>query len=204
MTSRYKNIRLKIGTEATLELIAEERADALILAMGGMPVIPKLTFQDESKVIWVGNIDNDNVLVGNNVLIAGAGLTGCETALRFLQSGRKVALIDALPREELGSGSSPINAYALFNVLAEYNLDLRTQTKLVDVTKDYAIVLEDGKEEALVFDTIVLSLGTQVDMESINRLRYSVAECYLVGNCRGRSNTVWNATTRAFDAAMAV
>ena len=130
------------------ELIAEERADALILAMGGMPVIPKLTFQDESKVMWVGNIDNDNVRIGNNVLIAGAGMTGCETALRFLQSGRKVTLIDALPREELGSGSSPINAYALFNILAEYNnLDLRTQTKLVDVTKDYAIVVKDGKEE---------------------------------------------------------
>jgi 2,4-dienoyl-CoA reductase-like NADH-dependent reductase (Old Yellow Enzyme family)/thioredoxin reductase len=204
MTSRHKNISLKIGTEATLELIAEERADALILAMGGVPVIPKLTFQDESKVIWVGNVDNDNVQVGNNILIAGAGLTGCETALRFLQSGKKVTLIDALPREELGSGSSQINAYALFNILAEYNIDLRTQTKLVDVTKDYAIVIKDGKEEALVFDTVVLSLGTQVDTESINRLRSSVAECYIVGDCSGKSNTVWNATTSAFDAAMAI
>jgi 2,4-dienoyl-CoA reductase-like NADH-dependent reductase (Old Yellow Enzyme family)/thioredoxin reductase len=204
MASRHKNIRLKMGAEATLKLVAEEEADALILAMGATPVIPKLTFQDESKVIWVGNVDNDNVRVGNNVLIAGAGLTGCETALRFLQSGRKVTLIDALPREELGSGSSPINAYALFNILAEYNLDLRTQTKLVDVTKDYAIVIKDAKEEALVFDTVVLSLGIHVDTESINRLRTAVAECYIVGNCSGKSNTVWNATTSAFDAAMAV
>jgi pyruvate/2-oxoglutarate dehydrogenase complex dihydrolipoamide dehydrogenase (E3) component len=187
-----------------LELIAEERADALILAMGGTPVIPKLTLQDESRVIWAGNLDNDNIHVGNNVLIAGAGLTGCETALRFLRSGKKVTLIDALPREELGSASSQINAYALFNILAEYNLDFRTQTKLVDVTKEYAIVIKDGKEEALGFDTVVLSLGTQVDVEFINRLRSSVAECYIVGNCSGKSNTVWNATTSAFDAAMAV
>jgi 2,4-dienoyl-CoA reductase-like NADH-dependent reductase (Old Yellow Enzyme family)/thioredoxin reductase len=204
MTSRHKNIRLKIGTEATLELVAEERADALILAIGGMPVIPKFTFQDESKVVWVGNLDSDNTQVGDNVLIAGAGLTGCETALRFLQSGKKVTLIDALPREELGSGSSPINAYALFNILAEYSLDFRTQTTLVDVTKDYVIVLKDGKEEALVFDTVVLSLGTQVDAQCINRLRSSVAECYIVGSCSGKANTVWNATTSAFDAAMAV
>jgi NADPH-dependent 2,4-dienoyl-CoA reductase/sulfur reductase-like enzyme len=204
MTSRHRNISLKIGTEATLELIAEERADALILAMGGMPVIPKFTFQDKSKVIWVGSLDSDNTQVGDNVLIAGAGLTGCETALRFLQSGKKVTLIDALPREELGSGSSPINAYALFNILAEYSLDFRTQTKLADVTKDYVIVIKDGKEEALVFDTVVLSLGTQVDAQCINRLRSSVAECYIAGNCSGKSNTVWNATTSAFDAAMAV
>ncbi|MBP1625435.1 MAG: NADH-flavin oxidoreductase, Old yellow enzyme family, partial [Acidobacteria bacterium] len=204
MTGRDKNIRLETGTEATSELIAEEKADALILAVGGNPVIPKFTLQDASKVIWVGNLDNGNIQVGDTVLIAGAGLTGCETALRFLQSGRKVTLIDALPREELASGSSPINAYALFNMLAEYNLDFRTQTKLVDVTKDCAIVIKDGKEEALVFDTVVLSLGTQIDAECINRLRSSVAECYVAGTCGGKSNTVWNATTSAFDAAMAV
>ncbi len=204
MTRCYQNISFNMGTEATLELIAEQRADALILAMGGVPVIPKLTFQDESRVIWVGDVDNDNVQVGNNILIAGAGLTGCEAALRFLQSGKKVTLIDALPREKLGSGSSPINAYALFNILAEYNLDLRTQTKLVDVTQDYAIVVQDGKEEGLAFDTVILSLGTKVDTESINRLKSAVAECYIVGSCSGRSYTVWNATTSAFDAAMAV
>ena len=171
MTAGNKNIKLRIATEATLELIAEEKPDALILAMGGSPVIPKLTCQDASKVIWVGDIDNGNVQVGNNVLIAGAGLTGCETALRFLQSGRKVTLIDALPREELGSGSSPINAYALFNILAESNVDLRTQTKLMDVTPDYAVVVKDGKQERLAFDTLVLSLGTRVDTEAINRFR---------------------------------
>jgi 2,4-dienoyl-CoA reductase-like NADH-dependent reductase (Old Yellow Enzyme family)/thioredoxin reductase len=204
MTGRLRNINVKIGTEATAERIAEEKADALILAMGGTPVIPKLACRDESKVIWVGDIDNDGVKVGNSVLIVGAGLTGCETALRFLQSGRKVTMIDALPREELGSGSSPINAYALFNILADYNLDLRTQTRLMDVTKDYATVLNNGKEEALAFDTVVLSMGTQVDWGSINRLRASVAECYIVGNCNGKSNTVWNATTSAFDAAMAI
>jgi 2,4-dienoyl-CoA reductase-like NADH-dependent reductase (Old Yellow Enzyme family)/thioredoxin reductase len=204
MTRRHKSISLRIGTEATLELIAEERADALILAMGGAPVIPKLTFQDASKVLWVGDVDSDRVQVGNNVLIAGAGLTGCEAALKFLQSGKKVTLIDALPREKLGAGSLPINAYALFNILAENNVDLRTQTKLVDVTQDHAIVVSDGKEEGLAFDTVVLSLGTKVDTESINRLRPSVAECYIVGDCNGRSDTVWNATTSAFDAAMAI
>jgi 2,4-dienoyl-CoA reductase-like NADH-dependent reductase (Old Yellow Enzyme family)/thioredoxin reductase len=202
--TRNKNVRLRIGTEATLKLVAEEKADALILAMGAIAVIPKLTYLDRSRVIWVGDVDNGNVKIGNNVLIAGAGLTGCEAALRFLQSGKKVILIDALPKEELGSGSSPINAYAIFNMLAEYNVDLRTQTKLIDVTQDYAIVVRDGREEGLVFDTLVLSLGTEVDTEAIDRFRTAAAECYVVGTSNGRAGTVWNATTSAFDAAMAV
>jgi len=195
---------VRIATEATWKLIAEEDAEALILAMGGSPVIPKLAYQDASRVVWVGDVDNGNVKVGDNIWIAGAGLTGCEAALRFLQTGKKVTLIDALPREQLGSGSSPINAYALFNILEEFHVDLRTGTKLVDVTQDYAIVVKEGREERLAFDTVILSLGTKVDTDSINQLRTAVAECHVVGNSNGRSGTVWNATTSAFDAAMAV
>jgi 2,4-dienoyl-CoA reductase-like NADH-dependent reductase (Old Yellow Enzyme family)/thioredoxin reductase len=204
MTERAKNISVRIATEATPGHIADENADALILAIGGVPVIPELTYQDESKVLWVGDIDSGDVRIGENILIAGAGLTGCEAALRFLQSGKKVTLIDLLPKEELGSGSSPINAYALFNTLAEYNLDLRTHTKLVDVTTDYAIVVKDGREEGLAFDTVILSMGIKVNTEVINQLRTAVSECYVVGNSNGKSGTVWNATTSAFDAAMAV
>jgi 2,4-dienoyl-CoA reductase-like NADH-dependent reductase (Old Yellow Enzyme family)/thioredoxin reductase len=204
MTTRNKNIHLKIATEATLELIDEEKADALILAMGGSPIIPRLSCQDASRIIWVGDVDNGNVRVGDKVLIAGAGLTGCEAALRFHQSGKKVTLIDALPREQLGSGSSPINAYALFNILAESDVDIRTQTKLADVTQDCAVLVKNGREEKLAFDTVVLSLGTKVDTGAIARLRTAAAECYIVGNSNGKSGTVWNATTSAFDAAMAV
>jgi 2,4-dienoyl-CoA reductase-like NADH-dependent reductase (Old Yellow Enzyme family)/thioredoxin reductase len=204
MTTRNKNINLRMASEATPELISEEDPDALILATGASPVIPKLTYQDASRVIWVGDIDSGNVRVGNKVLIVGAGLTGCETALRFLRSGRNVTLIDALPREELGSGSSPINAYALFNVLAESNVDLKTQTKLIDVEPDYALVVKNGRQEQLTYDTVILSLGSRVDAEANSRLKTAVAECYIVGNGNGISGTVWNATTSAFDAAMII
>jgi len=74
----------------------------------------------------------------------------------------------------------------------------------MDVTQDYAIVVKDGREEGLVFDTLILSLGTKVDTEAIEQLRTAVAECYVVGSCNGRSSTVWNATTSALDAAMAI
>jgi pyruvate/2-oxoglutarate dehydrogenase complex dihydrolipoamide dehydrogenase (E3) component len=205
MTRRHRNIDLRVGTEATPALISGEKADAMILAVGGKPVIPDLTCQDTSRVVWVGAIDRNNVRIGDHILIAGAGLTGCETALRFLLSGKKVTLIDILPRNELGAGSSPINAYALFNILDEYDaLEFRTATGLVDVTPDYAVLTSDGKEEKRVFDTIILSLGTTVDTDAINPLRSVVAECYVVGNSNGKSGTVWNAVTSAYDAAMVI
>ena len=43
MMGQYANIDVRLSTEATRELIARENADALIMAVGAAPNIPKLT-----------------------------------------------------------------------------------------------------------------------------------------------------------------
>jgi NADPH-dependent 2,4-dienoyl-CoA reductase/sulfur reductase-like enzyme len=206
MTEQCPNIDVRLSTEATPEMIAEENPDALIIAVGAAPSIPKLTCQDNSKVIWVGDLEKEDIRIGKNVLIAGAGLTGCETALKFLQAGKTVTLIDALPREKLGTGSSPINAYALFDILESLKVDLRPETRLIDVTKDYAVIKENNIEQNLAFDTVILALGRKANAnyEIIRQLRDAVTESYVVGDSNDRDGALWNATTSAFDAAMAV
>jgi 2,4-dienoyl-CoA reductase-like NADH-dependent reductase (Old Yellow Enzyme family)/thioredoxin reductase len=206
MTTQYANIDVRLSIEATPELIVKENADALIIAIGAPPNIPKLTYQDKSKVIWVGDIDKENIHIGENILIAGAGLTGCETALTFLQADKAVTLIDILPREKLGTGSSPINAYALFEILEKHNVDLMPETELIDVTKDYVVIKKNNKEENLLFDTVILALGVKpnANYEIIRQLMATVTESYVVGDSNDSQGTLWNATTSAFDAAMAI
>ncbi|NLO96846.1 MAG: FAD-dependent oxidoreductase [Peptococcaceae bacterium] len=204
MATHNKNITIKLSTKATPEIIAGENADALILAMGSTPIIPKLTYKDESKVVWVGDVGTGKAQVGNNIIIVGAGMTGCETALRLLQLGKKVTLIDSLPKEKIAAGSSLINTYALFQLLNEYQYDLWTKTKLVDVTEDYVIIAAKGKEEKLVFDTVVLSMGSKPNLEKVDQFKEIVPEYYIVGDCNGNQGTLFNAVTSAFDAAMAI
>ncbi|MBN2041439.1 MAG: FAD-dependent oxidoreductase [Spirochaetes bacterium] len=201
MTKGNKNISLRLSTEVTPEIIDSEKPDALIIATGSIPVVPGLTCSNKSRVILAGDIDNPDAKIGDSILIAGAGLTGCETALKFLMQGKKVTLIDALPQEKIGTGSSPINAYAIFGMLEEYKVDLRCETKLIDVTDDHSILLNNGKEEKLLSDTVIIALGTYADLEAVNRLKNTVAECYIVGDSNGAQG-LWNATTSAFDAAM--
>ena len=206
MTLQYANIDVRLSTEATSERIAKENPDALIIAVGAAPNIPKLTCRDKARVVWVGDLEGNNVHIGRNILVAGAGLVGCETALKLLQAGKSVTLIDLLPREKLGTGSSPINAYALFDILEQHSVDFSPETELMDVTEDHAVIKRHGREERLVFDTVVLALGIKANAndEIIRKLRGVVAETYVVGDCNGKQGTLWNATTSAFDAAMAV
>jgi NADPH-dependent 2,4-dienoyl-CoA reductase/sulfur reductase-like enzyme len=206
MTGKYPNIDVRLSTEATPALIAKENPDALVIAIGAAPNIPKLTCQDRSIVIWVGDMDGDNVHIGKNILVAGAGLVGCETALKFVQAGKTVTLIDLLSREKLGMGSSPINAYALFDILEQHNVNFSPETELMDVTDDHAVIKRNGREERLVFDTVVLALGIKANANDgiVRKLRAAVAETYVVGDGNGKQGTLWNATTSAFDAAMVV
>ncbi len=206
MAEQHRNIDVRLSIEATPELIAGDQADALIIAIGATPNIPELTYQDKSKVIWVGDIDKDNIYIGKNIIIIGAGLTGCETALKFLQAGKTVTLIDVLPREKLGTDSSPINAYALLDILEKHNVDLRPETELMDVTKDYVVIKKNNKEENLVFETAILALGIKpnANYEIIRPLRAIVTESYVVGDSNNKLGGLWNATTSAFDAAMAI
>lgn len=206
MTEQNVNIDIRLSTEATPELIEKENPDALIIAIGAVPYIPELTCMDKSKVIWVGDIEREKINIGDNILIVGAGLTGCETALKYLQAGKSVTLIDALPRKQLGLGTSPINAYYLFDVLEEHKVDLCPETKLIDITKEYVAIERDNKQENLVFDTVILASGMKAgaNFESIKNLRALVPESYVAGDCNDNQYTIWNATTSAFDAAMAI
>jgi 2,4-dienoyl-CoA reductase-like NADH-dependent reductase (Old Yellow Enzyme family)/NADPH-dependent 2,4-dienoyl-CoA reductase/sulfur reductase-like enzyme len=206
MTMRYTNIDIRLSTEATPELVTKENADALIIAVGALPNIPALTCQDKSKVIWVADIEKENIEIGSKILIVGAGLTGCETALKYLLEKKDVTVIDALPREQLGLGTSPINAYYLFDILEKHNIDLRPDTWLIDVTDDYAVIKNNGKEENIEFDNVILASGMKANAYStvIRELKNLVAESYIVGDCTTSHGNLWNAVTSAFDAAMAI
>ena len=135
-TVQNQNIDVRLSIEAAPELIAREKADALVLALGAVPNIPVLTFFDKPRVLYVGDIEDENDYVGENILIVGAGLTGCETALKYLQAGKRVTLIDAHPGEKLGLSTSPINAYYLYDILEKHHVDMQPDTKLIDVTKE--------------------------------------------------------------------
>ena len=206
MTKKLKNIDVRLSAEATPELIKKENPDALIIAIGAVPYIPELSVKERPRVLYAGDIEKGRDHIGNKILIAGAGLTGCETALKYAKEGKAVTIIDTLPKEKLGLGTSPMNAYYLFDLLEKQGVILLPETKLIDVTADHVVVEMGGKQERLQFDTVILALGYRQNgnYEMIKWLKESVAESYVVGDSNGSDGAIWNAITSAYDAAMAI
>ncbi|NLD35553.1 MAG: FAD-dependent oxidoreductase [Desulfatiglans sp.] len=206
MIKKLNNIDVRLKTEATPEIIKKENPDALIIAIGAVPYIPELSFWKKPRVLYAGDIEKGRDHIGTKILIAGAGLTGCETALKYAKEGKAVTVIDALSKEKLGLGTSPMNAYYLFDLLEKHGVVLLPETKLIDVTADNVIVEKGDKQERLEFDTVILALGYKQNgnYDMINGLKEAVAESYVVGDSNGSDGALWNAITSAYDAAMAI
>lgn len=203
MAHQTENLKILMSEPATPELLEKEGYDAAIIAVGSVPIMPKnLTCKDSRRVLLVNDVDSGKSQPGQNIVIVGGGLTGLETALRFLQLGRKVTVIDMAHRDKIGAGCSPINAYALFNILDEYDWTMMCETKLLDVTNDAVIVSRDGKEQQLEADSVILAMGTRPNKPLIDAFCAAIPETYVVGDSNGEPGSLWNSVTSAFDAAM--
>ena len=69
-----------LNTEVTKELVEEKKPDAVILATGGKQLVPSIKGIDKENVFLAHDVLEGIKKVGRNVLIAGAGLVGLETA----------------------------------------------------------------------------------------------------------------------------
>ena len=85
---------IRLNTEVTPELVAAIQPDALIIAVGSLPVQPPIPGLQGDNVILVNNYYQQKDQVGDRVIVLGGGLAGCETAIHLAREGKQVALIE--------------------------------------------------------------------------------------------------------------
>jgi 2,4-dienoyl-CoA reductase-like NADH-dependent reductase (Old Yellow Enzyme family)/thioredoxin reductase len=203
MTMATPGIDIRLSTEATTERIRAERADMLVVAAGATPVIPPIPGIDGRQVVWAGDVDTGKAPVGERVLLAGAGLTGCETALHLLQQGKKVTIIDMLPLEEIGVDEPMINVLTLQGMLKEFGVEIQDRTRLEEVTEAGAVITDkEGRRVEVACDTIVLSLGVRPEAALTELFGGLAPEVRFVGDCNTDRGNLKSATTDGCNAAM--
>lgn len=176
--------------------------DAVIVAVGAKPILPK-KFIENDKVCWVGDVENGKE-VGDKVVIVGAGLTGCETALNLAQRNKKVILIDAISSDSFASGGAKFNQIALVNMLKEANVSLQGNTRLCSISDNGAVVEQNGVQKEITCDSIVLSMGVKPDFELVSSFYDVAADVINVGDCFTQKGNLYYAIHSAHEAAMRI
>jgi len=176
--------QIRLGTMATPDLVREDMPDVLIVAVGAEPVIPDIPGVKGNNVVWAGDIDTGKANTGERVVIAGAGLTGCETALMLGQEGKKVTIIDMISEREIAGDTSLVNRITLMEMLDKNGVKFKTEVKLEELTGKGAIVRDKaGSRIEVPADTVVLSLGVRALRERVEEFRGLAKELHVIGDC---------------------
>lgn len=196
-------IDVRTNTPATPELVKKESPDAILISVGAKPIIPTFRLSHTPKIAWVGDVEAKRVSVGKDVVIAGAGFTGLEAALTLLREGKNVTVIDMIAESQIGADGIHISMIALKELLVKEGVRFLCEVKLSDVTEEGALLEKKNQETILLpCDTVILSFGVRADKEQAGLFEGIAKDTYLIGDCKGKSQTLYYATKSAFDAVM--
>lgn len=136
-----------MGVEATPELIDGLEPDAVILANGSSPVMPKIPGIDHPKTLGCIDALLHEERVGRRAVVVGGGLVGCEISLDLINKGHEVTIVEALPGILSSGPAVPLpNTMYLRDAFALHKTPILTNTRIAAV-EDVGAVVEgpDGR-----------------------------------------------------------
>jgi NADPH-dependent 2,4-dienoyl-CoA reductase/sulfur reductase-like enzyme len=200
-TSKHPQVDVRLATRATREAVAAEYPDAIVVALGAQANMPPIPGLDGHNVAWVGDVEAGVRETGNSVIIAGGGLTGCETALNLARKGKQVTIVEMVDRKAM-LHVSPIPMTALLQLLDKEGVTILDRHRLLRVDEDH--VTMEGPSGSLTrsFDTLVVSLGVKPRTEEGAVFSDLCDDVFFIGDCTTNRGTVYTATTGGYNVAL--
>lgn len=178
-------VKVKLGKEATVKDVRQMNPDVVILATGGAPIVPKIPGAAGPNVAMGADVLLGNSEVGDRVVIVGGGMVGCETAEYLLQKGKKVIMLEMLPR--IASDVPRAIRFDLVMRLRKAGLQIEPNVEVTRITKYGAWGVrksfEYGPNEVFFEgDTIVLAVGVRSENRLAQELEGKIP-VHRVGDC---------------------
>ncbi|HHT16505.1 MAG TPA: FAD-dependent oxidoreductase [Papillibacter sp.] len=199
---KAEKAKILLNTEATKEMIELEGYDAVIVALGAEPIVPKsIPGIDSKKVMWAAEAETTlRHKVGNKIVVIGAGEIGMEAAHDFYMEGKEIAAIIDMKK---ATGYEMFNAMS--RVLDECGIQVQYETSLHEVTdKGVVVKCADGSLKEIECDTVLLAMGIKINKDLVESFRHTApeTEVRIVGDCKQIGGNITAAVNGAFQAAL--
>lgn len=146
--------------EVTLETIMKEDPDLIVLAVGSLPVIPKISGINSEIIFTSSKALRDHCALGDRILIIGGGMVGCEVAEFLATKRKKVTIVEVL--SEVANGIESYTRRLLLERLNKLQVDIITDGSVERVEgKAVFIDKKNGEKIIVEVDGIVSAQGSK-------------------------------------------
>lgn len=176
------NITVKYNKEATLEKILDFNPDVVILSAGSKPIIPNIPGVEKENMVEATKLLSDSIETCDKVIVLGGGLVGCETAIMLEQQGKDITIVEKLDELLLTAVHASNCDQKLKDMIADSNIKVMTNTELVSINGNRAIVKINQEEKEIPCDTLVVSVGYKSDKSLAEALEAKNKTVFEIGD----------------------
>jgi 2,4-dienoyl-CoA reductase-like NADH-dependent reductase (Old Yellow Enzyme family)/thioredoxin reductase len=197
--AREAGAEIRLNTEVTKEYVEKEAPYALIIAAGSSPLVPPIPGLDGENVVIVNNYYLEKDKVGDEVVIMGGGLAGCECAVHLAQEGKHVSLVEM--RDALAPDANVRHRPLLMAQIDKLGVDVRLGHRALRVTDEGVWCEADGNEVLVAGASVICALGQRSRTATVEALQDAAPFVRVIGDA-ARVSTITNAVYWGYHAAL--
>jgi 2,4-dienoyl-CoA reductase-like NADH-dependent reductase (Old Yellow Enzyme family)/thioredoxin reductase len=176
------NVKVELNKEATPEAILKEEAGEVIIATGASHITPKIPGVEGKNVVTATEVLTGRKGVGGKVVIIGGGMVGCETAEFLASKGKKVTIVEILPRIARDLGIT--NRRAMRERIQEAGITVLTSAETKRISETEVTVEVEGETQTIEADTVVISVGFKPNRSLGKSLEDKVPGLHIIGDSK--------------------
>jgi len=163
-------VTVELGKTITPQIVARENPEVVIAGRGLKPEIPLIPGMDEIEPVQADDILVEKKEVTGRVVVLGGGSTGFEVTNMLVQRGRQVCIVEE--GASLGVGLEPMTGTVLRRRLVDRGVVFQRRARIIRIAGMTLVFTdEQGAEQQLPFDHLVLALDWQPEDSLVDSLR---------------------------------
>jgi NADPH-dependent 2,4-dienoyl-CoA reductase/sulfur reductase-like enzyme len=195
-------VKVELNTDATTEIVTREKPDAVVIAAGGNPVMPDIPGIAKSNVVTAQDVLSGEAKVGQNVVIIGGGMVGCETGHYLAGQGKTVTIIEILKR--MANDMFLMTRRRLMDGLKSKKVTMLASTTCEEIKEgSVQVTTAEGKKETIPVDTVIIAVGYEANDRLYKALEGKVPEIYCIGNS-AKPRRIFEANSEGYQAGLAL